>query len=110
MVPDAEMYREGLLLASDLRKIENDNKKELIVLENILRKEDQKHKKYLENLWEIAKLVKNNPDLLKYLYIKGFSDKVKVILAPEKSGMPFGLDLEVRDGAASKKGEIDNLR
>ncbi len=109
-IPDDGIYREGTILAADLRKIENDNKKELILLENILRKEDQKHKKYLENLRDVAKLVKNNPDLLKYLYIKGFSDKVKVILTPDKTGLPFGLDLEAKEGTASKKGEIDNLR
>jgi hypothetical protein len=109
-VPNAEIFREGTSLAGEIRKIENDSQKELLVLENKLQKDDFNNKKYLENLKEIAKLVKNNPDLLKYLYIKGFSKNVRAIITSERSGMPFGLDFEGKGSSPAKSGDVDNLR
>ncbi|HPA73098.1 MAG TPA: hypothetical protein PKY31_12560 [Spirochaetota bacterium] len=109
-IPGEEIFREGTALAADLRRIENENRKELLVLENNLQKDDYRNKKYLENLREIAKLVKNNPDLLKYLYIKGFSKNVKAIIASERTGMPFGLDFEGAGASSAKKGDVDNLK
>lgn len=109
-IPDAERYKEGAVLAGEIRRIENDNKKDILQLENKLQKDDYKNKKYLENLKEIAKLVKNNPDLLKYLYIKGFSKNVRAIITSERTGMPFGLDFEEKGSVTGKKGDVDNLR
>ncbi len=107
-VPNPEIFREGVSLAAELRQIENTNRKDLLILENKLRKEDFKNKKYLENLREIAKLVKNNPDVLKYLYIKGFSKNVRAILMPERTGLPFGLDFGEK--GPRKEGDVDNFR
>ena len=109
-IPNVDIYREGANLAGEIRKIENDSRKELLVLENKLQKEDFNNKKYLENLKEIAKLVKNNPDLLKYLYIKGFSKNVRAIITSERSGMPFGLEFEGKGESRGKSGDVDNLR
>jgi hypothetical protein len=109
-VPSPDIYREGLALAADLRKIENDSRKEQMLLENKLKKDAIEQKKYLENLREIAKVVKNNPDLLKYLYITGFSKNVSTIIAPDRSGLPFGLDFSEKGSAPKAKGDVDNLR
>lgn len=109
-IPPIEIYREGLVLAADLRKIENDNKKGQVILENKLKEDELKQKKYLENLREIAKVVKNNPDLLKYLYITGFSKNVSTIIAPDRSGLPFGLDFSEKGSSPRARGDVDNLR
>ncbi len=109
-VPPVEIYREGIALAAEFRKIENDNKKEQMLLENKLKKDEIEQKKYLENLREIAKVVKNNPDLLKYLYITGFSKNVNTIIAPDRTGMPFGLDFSEKGSLPKFRGEVDNLR
>lgn len=109
-IPSVEIYREGLALAADFRKIENDNKKEQMLLENKLKKDEIEQKKYLENLREIAKVVKNNPDLLKYLYITGFSKNVNAIITPDRTGMPFGLDFSEKGSSPKGRGDVDNLR
>ncbi|MCX7678591.1 MAG: hypothetical protein N2316_05180 [Spirochaetes bacterium] len=109
-IPTLEIYREGLMLAADLRKIENEYKKEQLLLENKLKKDEMEQKKYLENLRRIASVVKNNPDLLKYLYITGFSKNVTTIIASERTGMPFGLDFGKKDAAKVGESDVDNLR
>ncbi len=109
-VPPFEIYWEGLALAADFRKIENDSKKEQMLLENKLKKDEIEQKKYLENLREIAKVVKNNPDLLKYLYITGFSKNVTTIITPDRTGMPFGLDFSEKGSSPKARGDVDNLR
>lgn len=109
-IPSIEIYHEGLALAADFRKIENDSKKEQMLLENKLKKDEIEQKKYLENLREIAKVVKNNHDLLKYLYITGFSKNVNTIITPDRTGMPFGLDFSEKGSAPKVRGDVDNLR
>lgn len=109
-VPSYEIYKEGVLLAAELRKIENDYKKEQLSLENKLKKDEIEHKKYLENLRNIANVVRNNPDLLKYLYITGFSKNVTSIIASDRTGMPFGFDFEGKDAEKRSRGDVDNLR
>jgi len=107
-IPGPEIYQEGVTLAAELRQIENTRQKDLLILENKLQKEDFRNKKYLENLKEIAKLVKNNPDLLKYLYIKGFAKNVRAIITPDRTGLPFGLDFGEKEPRTA--GDVDNLR
>ncbi len=110
VLPEQRTYLQGLAFLDDLRQIEHNNKKELLVLQSQLEREKLRKKEYLEKLSDVSKLVKSNPDLLKYIYIDRLGDDVKVILAPEKSGMPFGLSLDEEETLEKRKGEIDNLR
>ena len=110
VLPEQRTYLEGLAFLADLREIERNNKKELLVLQSRLEREKQSEKEYLGKLSDVSRLVKSNPDLLKYIYIDRMGGDVKVILAPEKSGMPLGLSLDDEKTVEKRKGEIDNLR
>jgi hypothetical protein len=109
-VPEQRTYYEGLQYLDELRVLEKNNKKEMIALNAGLEREKLSRKELIEKLSEIARLVKSNPDLLKYIYIDRLGDNVKVIIAPEKSGMPLGLSLEQPPEKESRKSEVDNLR
>lgn len=108
-MPEMNTYYEGFRFYQDLLNIEKNNKKELIIIANNLQKEKIIHKQYLEKLGDIARLIKGNPDLLKYIYMDRLSGNVKVIISSDKTGMPFGLDFSDSE-KKQKKGEIDNLR
>jgi hypothetical protein len=108
-LPDAGTFSDGLQYLRELMEVEKNNKKELIILRSKLERDEIYNKQFYKKLEEISKLIKGNPDLLKYMYIEKMADKVKVIITPEQSGMPFGLDF----GSAEKEkrtGDIDNLR
>ncbi len=109
-LPDERSYYEGVLFQRELQEIERNNKKGLIILKNNLEKEKYSHREYMDRLAEMARLIKSNPDILKYIYIDRLAGNVKVIISPDRSGMPFGLELGDKESANPKKGEIDNLR
>ncbi|HON77091.1 MAG TPA: hypothetical protein PK544_01250 [Spirochaetota bacterium] len=108
--PDERTYNSGLQYLAELRAIEKETKKELIILQGKLKKEQIKNKQLLSKLRAISTLVKDNPDLLRFLYIDKMSGNVKVIISPDKSGFPFGLGFDSVRSKKSPRGEIDNLR
>ncbi|TAL39472.1 MAG: hypothetical protein EPN93_01540 [Spirochaetes bacterium] len=110
IVPGYGTYYEGLRYLDELRVLEKNNRKEMIALNAGLEREKLARKEFIEKLSEIARLIKSNPDLLKYIYIDRLGDNVKVIIAPEKSGMPLGLGLEQPAEKEPRKTEVDNLR
>ncbi len=108
-LPESEIFNEGLNYSRELRENEKNNKKELIILNGQLERGKFFNRAYFDKLSEISKLIRANPDLLKYIYIDKLGDKVKVIVAPGKTGLSFGLD----DGSRksdSDSSEIDNLK
>lgn len=108
-LPDTEIFFDGLQYLKELMEVEKNNKKELIILRSKLERDEIYNKQFYQKLEEISRLIKQNPDLLKYMYIEKMADKVKVIITPEQSGMPFGLDFG--SGEKEKRtGDINNLR
>lgn len=108
--PDNTAYYEGVRYYNELRQMERNNRKELLQLKSDLKKKDLSRDKYIDRLKRISKLVKDNPDLLKYIYIDKLGGNVKVILSSEKTGVPFGLSLEDIKDEQKASGDIDNLR
>lgn len=113
--PEMKTYYEGLVFNNQLREIEKNNKKELIILANNLEKEKRLRNDFLEKLSLISNLIKSNPDILKYIYIDRLAGNVKLIISSDKSGMPFGLSLDEYPDKTGKiknsaKEEINNLR
>jgi hypothetical protein len=108
--PEISMINDGLRYLDEMRRIEKNNKKELILLNNNLLRDEIINKKYVEKLKEISKLVKDNPNLLKYLYIDKLSKNVQVIISSDRSGMPFGMHLDSDFDKIGKRNEIDNLK
>ncbi len=109
-LPDNKTYFEGLALMDQIRTIENNNRKEMLIIKNSLEKEKLLKQEYLGKLGDISKLIKENPDLLKYIYIDRLAGNVKVIIAPEKTGMPLNLDSDNKTENKKLRGEVDNLR
>jgi len=108
--PEYRTYLEGVALLDQMRAIENNNKKEMLVVSNMLKKNKLLKDEYMEKLGDISRLIKQNPDLLKYIYIDRLGENVKVIIAPEKSGIPFGLTDDGKSNKSEPGSEIDNLR
>ncbi len=109
-LPDLRTFYDGLRYFRELIDVEKNNKKELIILQSKLKKARISNKQFYEKLEEMSKIIKENPDILKYIYIEKMGDKVKVIISPENSGMPFGFNFNSSDRKPDKRGEIDNLR
>lgn len=108
--PDEQTYAMGIQYLAELRTIEKETKKELIILQGKLKKEEIQNRQLMQKLRTISALVKDNPDLLRFLYIDKMSGNVKVIISPDKSGIPFGLGFDSVRSRKSPRGEIDNLR
>ncbi len=109
-LPDQRTYNEGMQYYRDLQELERANKKQLIALATELEREKRLRAVYLEKLSEVSKLIRANPALLKYIYIDRLAGNVKVIIAPDKSGMPLGLDFGDAQEKGAKRGNIDNLK
>lgn len=113
-LPDQAVYADGLKYQQELRDVERLNARELLQLQGKIERDRMDTEQYVQRLERISALVKKNPDLLRYIYIDRIADKVKVMIVPERAGMPFGMDF---DGGmapppkpAAKKGDVDNLR
>ncbi len=110
-LPLKDLFYNELKYYNELRDIEKNNKKELLILENKLLNEQKYDNLYYNKLREISKLIKENPDLLKYIYIEKLADNVKIIFTSDRTGFPPGL---ISDQILEKKNnsnnEIDNLK
>jgi hypothetical protein len=109
-LPDERLYYEGIAFLRELRELERSEKKELVALKGSLEREKLRRQEFMDKLSETSKLLKTNPDLLKYIYIDKLAGNVKVIIAPDKSGMPFGLNLAEPAGKPGQREEVDNLK
>jgi hypothetical protein len=109
-LPDLRTFYDGMRYFRELVDVEKNNKKELIILQSKLEKDRISNSQLYEKLEEISKIIKKNPDILKYIYIEKMGDKVKVIISPDNSGMPFGFNFNSSDSKPDRRGEIDNLR
>lgn len=104
-LPEMNVYREGLSFLDDLRNIDRKNKKDLKVLMNELHLNSMKDKELYKKLAEMSKIIKKNPDILKYIYIDKISGKTKLV---NPNIMPHLFDVQrtfKRSG-----GDIDNLK
>ncbi len=109
-LPSLELYRESLRRDAEMRGIVFENKKQEVQLKNRMAKERIATDVYYENLSRMSGIIKENPEILKYIYIDKIAGNIKVIVSSEKSGFPviFGQD-QVSNESDLKK-EIDNLR
>ncbi len=112
--PDREIYNEGLTHLTEMRKIDKDNEKKLKLLQNRLKLEKVKNEYKYNKYKEMSKIIKENPDILKYIYIDKMADNVKVIIPSDKSGFPLDLNKKENGsgqvGSSEEGGEINNLR
>jgi hypothetical protein len=109
-LPSTELYRESLRRDAEMRAMVFENKKQEVQLKNKMEKERISTDAYYDNLSRMSSIIKENPDILKYIYIDKIAGNIKVIVSSEKSGIPviFGQDQVINEPDLKK--EIDNLR
>lgn len=108
--PDNKLYKEGLIQNKEMRDLDFSNKKQEILLSEKLIKEKHENELYYEKLLRISSLLKDNPEILKFIYIDKMGDDIKVIISSDKTGLPAMFN-ESSDGTKpGVKGDVDNLR
>jgi hypothetical protein len=107
--PHRAVYNEGEAYIRELRSLDRENEKELrrvkSRLEQVRVEEEDRYEKYRE----MSKIIQENPDILKYIYIDKIGANVKVIISSD-SGYPLNLESKTVKSSKQTKGEIDNLR
>ena len=109
-LPDEELYREGLARCRELRDLNFVNMKQQISVKNGLLKDRSQYELYYEKLFRVSGLIKDNPDILKYIYIDKMGDDIKVIISSDKTGIPVMFGSPIDDKKSDLKGDIDNFR
>jgi hypothetical protein len=107
-LPSWIIYHEGIRYAEDLRRKERSAELGLIDVRGMVERQKIENQHFYVKLREISKIIADNPEILKYIYIDKMGGNVKVILSSDASGVPAMLN----GGDKQKKGlpEIDNLR
>ncbi len=109
-LPEKKVHAEGLVHAAALRAVDKKNEMDRMDVMNRMLMEREKNKFMYAHLNEMSRLLKDNPDLLKYIYIDKLGHDVKVILSSDASGFPALLESTSREPRKIKKKEVDNLR
>jgi len=106
--PENEVYREGLSYSRELRSEILKNKRKSMLLKSELQIEKNKNDLYFKKLQKMSELIKNNPEILKYIYIDKMGPNIKVIISSDRTGLPSLFSSE-KGKDSVKKGDIDNL-
>lgn len=108
--PDTRLYDEALVRNKEMRDLDFSNKKQEILMKKQLLKEKSEFELYLEKLTKVSSLIKDNPQILKYIYIDKMGDNIKVIISSDKTGIPAVFGESTDNNNSGVKGDIDNLR
>ena len=108
--PDNKLYLEGVAQNKEMRELDFSNKKQEILLSKKLIKEKHENELYFEKLLRISALLKDNPEILKFIYIDKMGDDIKVIISSDKTGLPAMFNDSSDGTKPGVKGDVDNLR
>ncbi len=108
--PDTRLYEEALLRNKEMRDLDFENIKQEFRMKKQLLKERSEFELYLEKLTRVSTLIKDNPQILKYIYIDKMGDNIKVIISSDKTGIPAAFGDSSDNNNSGVKGDIDNLR
>ena len=108
--PENKLYAEGLIQNKEMRDLDFSNRKQEILLSEKLIKERYENELYFEKLLKISSLIKDNPEILKFIYIDKLGDDIKVIISSDKTGLPAMFSDNINNAKPGVKGDIDNLR
>jgi hypothetical protein len=111
-LPDLKLYNEGLVHSANIRRLDQELEKENRSFSQRLAIERRNNAEWFLKLNQISKIIRNNPEILKYIYIDKLGPNVSLILSSDISGVPRMIEESARDkfGKKMKKQEIDNLR
>ncbi|HOO71864.1 MAG TPA: hypothetical protein PK926_08875 [Spirochaetota bacterium] len=108
-LPDMSSYWEGMRHLDNLNKLKRKNEIDTEILNGRLKQENLSNEEYYKRLSRISSLIKENPELLKYIYIDKLSDKIKLVNSIDTLDILGVFNKQKTDTEASK-GDIDNLR
>ncbi|MCL2155716.1 MAG: hypothetical protein FWH53_08640 [Leptospirales bacterium] len=108
--PDDRIYTGGVAKNEALRDLAFENKKDEIRLNKQLIEDRKNYELYHEKLLRISTLIKDNPDILKFIYIDKIGKDIKVIISSDKTGLPAMFDESLDKAKSDKKGDVDNFR
>jgi hypothetical protein len=108
--PDNDVYNEGVKYLAELRRLSLDNEKKLIDTKNQLERDARLKERLYAEYREMSRIIRENPDILKYIYIDKFAANLKVIISSDKNAVPLFLEENKDNAKKSETGEIDNLR
>ncbi len=108
--PDNKLYAEGVVQNKEMRDLDFSNKKQEVLLSKKLIKEKHENELYFEKLLRISSLLKDNPEILKFIYIDKMGDDIKVIISSDKTGLPAMFSDSEDRTKPGVKGDVDNLR
>lgn len=106
-VPDQAQFAEGLQFLAEIRQLEHKNAMAVMKLKNELALARFSDEDYYKKLGAISRLLKKNPDLIKYIYIDKLLGNVKVIIPSDLKDVVGNIG---KGNFTSPDGDIDNLR
>lgn len=111
-LPGDGEYARALFELSEIDRVKLENEKSFLSVQERIREGRLLNGELFAKLREMSLIIRDNPDILKYIYIDKMSDNVKIIISSDRTGLPMALDGEFRDSGPdpSKRREIDNLR
>ena len=109
-VPNRNDYYSELSYLNQLKLLKKESQKEMIILKGKLEKEKNVYQSYYKKLNSISGILKNNPDILKYIFIDKLSENVKVIITSDRLSIPPEMILDDKGKNNAVGDEIDNLR
>lgn len=109
--PEDAIYREGLAHLAELRKIIEENDKRLLAAKGDLDIDAKSMERKYQVYKDISQIIKENPDILKYIYIDKMAGNLKLIITSDTNAVPAFLDKPISDKGKSERGsgEINNL-
>jgi len=108
--PDNRNYVDGLRHLSAMRELEKENEKQVSILKNRLIKQKLSDSQLYAKLYKMSEIIKNNPDILRYMFIEKMADNVRVIVSQDNKLLPAINSLEHVDKKSGDNREIDNLK
>lgn len=107
-LPPLEVYEYGKIFRDDLLELKKKHNLEAENLRHALDLKSIETDDYYKHLEKISALIKDNPDLLKYMYIEKLSPNVQVVVPVNEDGYAFGLDnSDAVSKNATNNGKVD---
>jgi len=107
--PENRIYARGVVQNDALQDLDFKNKEDEIKLNRKLVEDKKNNEIYYDKLLRISSIIRDNPNILKYIYIDKIGKDIKVIISSDKTGMPAMFDESLDKAKSDKKGDVDNF-
>ncbi len=114
--PDRKLYEEGLAQAFMLRKTAAEGERKMLEISSRLKTDAASQDGIYRHYREMSSIIKENPDILKYIYIDKMAGNLKLIISSDRTAFPEFLEdknavtSEPKAAKRNNSGEVDNLK